>query len=98
QLYADPDPENDPFSAGRQMNSHFATPNITEDGNWRDLTKIKNTASDMAPTAAQMPRSLGLAFASKLFREVEDLKQLTHLSNNGNEICFATIGDAATSE
>jgi len=98
QLYADPDPGNDPFSAGRQMNSHFATPNITDDGNWRDLTKIKNTASDMAPTAAQMPRSLGLAFASKLFREVDDLKQFTHLSHNGNEICFATIGDAATSE
>lgn len=98
QLYADPDPENEPFSAGRQMNSHFATPNITEDGNWRDLTKIKNTATDMAPTAAQMPRALGLAFASKLFREVDVLKSFSHLSHNGNEICFATIGDASTSE
>lgn len=98
QLYADPDPENDPFSAGRQMNSHFATPNITEDGNFRDLTKIKNTATDMAPTAAQMPRALGLAFASKLFREVEVLKPFTQLSHNGNEVCFATIGDASTSE
>lgn len=98
QLYADPDPENDPFSAGRQMNSHFATPNITEDGNFRDLTKIKNTATDMAPTAAQMPRALGLAFASKLFREVDLLKPFTHLSHNGNEVCFATIGDASTSE
>lgn len=98
QLYADPDPEHDPFSAGRQMNSHFATPNITEDGNFRDLTKIKNTATDMAPTAAQMPRALGLAFASKLFREVDVLKSFTHLSHNGNEVCFATIGDASTSE
>jgi pyruvate/2-oxoglutarate/acetoin dehydrogenase E1 component/TPP-dependent pyruvate/acetoin dehydrogenase alpha subunit len=98
QLYADPDPEHDPFSAGRQMNSHFATPNITEDGNFRDLTKIKNTATDMAPTAAQMPRALGLAFASKLFREVDVLKSFSHLSHNGNEVCFATIGDASTSE
>ncbi|MCK7559912.1 thiamine pyrophosphate-dependent dehydrogenase E1 component subunit alpha [Chitinophaga sedimenti] len=98
QLYADPDIENDPFSAGRQMNSHFATPNIDEDGNWLPLTAMKNTATDMAPTAAQMPRALGLAYASKLFREVEDLKGLTHLSQNGNEVCFATIGDASTSE
>jgi len=98
QLYADPDPLNEPFSAGRQMNAHFATPNITPDGQWRDLTKIKNTAADMAPTAAQMPRALGLAFASKLFREVEVLKEFSHLSQNGNEICFATIGDASTSE
>ncbi|WP_298741917.1 thiamine pyrophosphate-dependent enzyme [uncultured Chitinophaga sp.] len=98
QLYADPDPENEPFSAGRQMNSHFATPNITEDGRFRDLTQIKNTATDMAPTAAQMPRALGLAFASKLFREVDILKPFTNLSHNGNEVCFATIGDASTSE
>src|ERR1044072_4762170 len=98
QLYADPDQENEPFSAGRQMNSHFATPNITEDGQFRDLTQIKNTATDMAPTAAQMPRALGLAFASKLFREVDLLKPFTNLSHNGNEVCFATIGDASTSE
>lgn len=98
QLYADPDLANEPFSGGRQMNSHFATPNLDADGQWRDLTKIKNTATDMAPTAAQMPRALGLAFASKLFRDVEALKPLTHLSNNGNEVCFATIGDASTSE
>ncbi|ASZ11330.1 transketolase [Chitinophaga pendula] len=98
QLYADPDLANEPFSGGRQMNSHFATPNLDADGQWRDLTKIKNTATDMAPTAAQMPRALGLAFASKLFRDVEALKPFTHLSNNGNEVCFATIGDASTSE
>ncbi|RPE09626.1 transketolase [Chitinophaga lutea] len=98
QLYADPDINNDPFSAGRQMNSHFATPNIDMEGNWLNLAAMKNTAADMAPTAAQMPRALGLAFASKLFREVPELHQYDHLSRNGNEVCFATIGDASTSE
>jgi pyruvate/2-oxoglutarate/acetoin dehydrogenase E1 component/TPP-dependent pyruvate/acetoin dehydrogenase alpha subunit len=98
QMYADPDLANEPFSGGRQMNAHFATPNLDQDGKWLDLTKIKNTATDMSPTAAQMPRGLGLAFASKLFREVEVLKSFPHLSNNGNEVCFATIGDASTSE
>ncbi|TWW01255.1 thiamine pyrophosphate-dependent enzyme [Chitinophaga pinensis] len=98
QMYADPDLANEPFSGGRQMNSHFATPNLAKDGNWLDLTSIKNTATDMSPTAAQMPRALGLAFASKLFRDVEVLKEFSKLSNNGNEICFATIGDASTSE
>ncbi|UPK71283.1 thiamine pyrophosphate-dependent enzyme [Chitinophaga filiformis] len=98
QMYADPDLANEPFSGGRQMNSHFATPNLGKDGNWLDLTQIKNTATDMSPTAAQMPRALGLAFASKLFRDVEVLKEFSKLSNNGNEVCFATIGDASTSE
>ncbi|SEW55623.1 Pyruvate/2-oxoglutarate/acetoin dehydrogenase complex, dehydrogenase (E1) component [Chitinophaga arvensicola] len=98
QLYADPDLKNDPFSGGRQMNSHYATPNLDQDGNWLNLTEMKNSAADMAPTAGQMPRALGLAYASKLFREVEALHPLKGLSNNGNEICFATIGDASTSE
>ncbi|GEP90101.1 Pyruvate/2-oxoglutarate/acetoin dehydrogenase complex, dehydrogenase (E1) component [Chitinophaga terrae (ex Kim and Jung 2007)] len=98
QLYADPDLAHDPFSGGRQMNSHFATPNIDKDGNWLNLADMKNSAADMAPTAAQMPRSLGLAYASKLFREVPVLHQFPGLSNNGNEICFTTIGDASTSE
>ncbi|HEY8955582.1 alpha-ketoacid dehydrogenase subunit alpha/beta [Chitinophaga sp.] len=98
QLYADPDLKNDPFSGGRQMNSHYATPNLDQDGNWLPLAQMKNSAADMAPTAAQMPRALGLAFASKMFREVEALHQYKNLSNNGNEICFATIGDASTSE
>lgn len=98
QLYADPDLENDPFSGGRQMNSHFATPNLGKDGNWLNLTEMKNSAADMAPTAGQMPRALGLAYASKMFREVEGLHQYKGLSNNGSEICFATIGDASTSE
>ncbi len=98
QLYADPDSSHDPFSAGRQMNSHFATPNVDAHGNWANVAVQKNTASDMAPTAAQMPRSLGLAFASRSFRRVPQLQQLKELSNNGNEICFCTIGDASTSE
>lgn len=98
QLYADPDITNDPFSAGRQMNAHFATPNVDMEGNWLNIAGMKNTAADMAPTAAQMPRALGLAFASKLFREVPELEQYSHLSNHGNEVCFATIGDASTSE
>jgi pyruvate/2-oxoglutarate/acetoin dehydrogenase E1 component/TPP-dependent pyruvate/acetoin dehydrogenase alpha subunit len=98
QLYSDPDKENDPFSAGRQMNAHFVTKNTDEQGEWLDIAQQKNTSSDMAPTASQMPRALGLALASKLFRNVEVLKNYNNLSNNGNEICFCTIGDASTSE
>lgn len=98
QLYANPDIKQDPFSAGRQMNSHFATPNTDAEGNWLPLVKQKNSSSDMAPTASQMPRAVGLAFASKLFRNIPELKGFTDLSNNGNEVCFCTIGDASTSE
>ena len=98
QLYADPDLKNDPFSAGRQMNSHFATRFVDDEGNWLDLAHKKNVSSDVAPTSAQMPRALGLAFASKVFREVDILHNLDNLSDNGNEVCFCTIGDAATSE
>jgi pyruvate/2-oxoglutarate/acetoin dehydrogenase E1 component/TPP-dependent pyruvate/acetoin dehydrogenase alpha subunit len=98
QLFSDPDINNDPFSAGRQMNAHFATKNVDENGEWLDLANTKNTSSDMAPTAGQMPRALGLALASKLFRNVETFKQHSNLSDNGNEVCFCTIGDASTSE
>lgn len=98
QLYADPDIKNDPNNAGRQMVSHFCTPLTDEKGEWLDLANRRNTASDMAPTAAQLPRSLGLAYASRLFRRVPELKQLKGLSDNGNEVCFCTIGDASTSE
>jgi len=98
QLYSDPYIENDPFSAGRQMNAHFVTKNVDENGEWLNLANQKNTSSDMAPTASQMPRSLGLALASKLFRNSGELKEFKNLSNNGNEICFCTIGDASTSE
>jgi pyruvate/2-oxoglutarate/acetoin dehydrogenase E1 component/TPP-dependent pyruvate/acetoin dehydrogenase alpha subunit len=98
QLYADTDVTHDPFSAGRQMNAHFATKMVDENGAWLPLANSKNISSDIAPTAGQMPRALGLAFASKFFRSVKELKNETALSNNGNEICFCTIGDASTSE
>jgi pyruvate/2-oxoglutarate/acetoin dehydrogenase E1 component/TPP-dependent pyruvate/acetoin dehydrogenase alpha subunit len=98
QLYADPDVNNDPFSAGRQMNSHFATKFVDENGEWLPLAQKKNISADIAPTAGQMPRALGLAFASKLFREVPVLQKMKDLSDNGNEICFCTIGEASTSE
>ena len=98
QLYADPDVEHEPFSAGRQMNAHFATQMVNEQGEWLDLANMRNVSADIAPTAGQMARGLGLAFASKSFRNVKALGSLSHLSNNGNEVCFCTIGDASTSE
>ncbi len=100
QLYAHPDVEADPFSAGRQMNAHFATRLIDENGEWIDQTKSKNTSSDISPTAGQMARLLGLAQASKVYRNEKALKgkEWKKFSNNGNEIAFGTIGDASTSE
>src|SRR5882757_6525926 len=98
QLYADPDINHDPHSSGRNMNSHFATPFINADGETLDLVNRKNLTAGLAPTAAQMPKALGLAYASKAFREVEVLRPFSELSNNGNEVCFCTIGDASTSE
>ncbi len=98
QLYADSDVNNDPFSAGRQMNAHFASKFVDENGKWLDLANLKNVSSDISPTAGQMVRALGLASASKMFRNIEQLHHFTELSNKGNEICFCTIGDASTSE
>ncbi|MEO6722379.1 MAG: transketolase C-terminal domain-containing protein, partial [Ferruginibacter sp.] len=98
QLFSDPDVNNDPFSAGRQMNAHFATKNVDGNGEWLDLVNMKNSSSDMAPTAGQMPRAMGLALASKLFRNSPVFNKHKNLSDNGNEICFCTIGDASTSE
>ena len=98
QLYADPDRTNDPHSGGRQMNSHFATPFVDDNGEILDLINRRNLAAGMAPTAGQMPKALGLALASKSFREIDQLQQFTNLSNKGNEVCFCTIGDASTSE
>jgi len=89
QLYADP--KNDPFSYGRQMSSHFATRFVDDNGNWMDLANRKNISSDIAPTAGQMPRALGLAFASKIFRNNRELRKLDSLSHNGNEICFCPL-------
>ncbi len=98
QLYAHPDVEADPASAGRLMNGHFATRMIDENGAFKNLAKSKNSSSDISPTAAQMPRLLGLAYASKLFRNNPELAQYTELSDHGNEIAFGTIGNASTSE
>ncbi|HEU4717285.1 MAG TPA: thiamine pyrophosphate-dependent enzyme [Bacteroidia bacterium] len=100
QLYAHTDLRAEPSSAGRQMNGHFATRSLNEDGSWKDLTKIKNSSSDISPTASQMPRLLGLALASKHYRSNPDLHadQFRNFSHEGNEIAFGTIGDASTSE
>ncbi|MBI1287549.1 MAG: transketolase [Flavobacteriales bacterium] len=98
QLYAHPSLEADPSSAGRSMNGHFSTRSINEDGSWKNLMEQKNSASDLSPTAGQMPRLLGLAHASKIYRENKELYQFTQFSNKGNEVAFGTIGDASTSE
>jgi transketolase len=98
QMYAHTDIEHEPQSGGRQMNCHYATRMINEDGSWKDLVNMKITCTDLSPTAAQMPRSIGLGLASKHYRLNEDLKQFKQFSNNGNEVCFCTIGDASTSE
>ncbi|THD67955.1 transketolase [Robertkochia marina] len=96
-LYAHTDAEKEPMSAGRQMGGHFQTPFINPDGSWRDLTKQKNSSSDISPTAGQMPRLLGLAQASKIYRNVEGT-QKEGFSNDGNEVAWGTIGNASTSE
>jgi 2-oxoisovalerate dehydrogenase E1 component len=97
-LYAHTDIKAEPMSAGRQMGGHFATHSLDEHGNWKNLTQQKNSSSDISPTAGQMPRLLGLAQASKIYRNVEVLKNSTNFSENGNEVAFGTIGDASTSE
>ncbi len=98
QLYAHPDRDEEPHSAGRQMNSHFATPFLDDNGELLPLKRLKNLAAGMAPTSGQMPKALGFACASKSFREVPALSAFTDLSHRGEEVCFCTIGDAATSE
>jgi 2-oxoisovalerate dehydrogenase E1 component len=98
QLYGNTDRKINPGSGGRVFNNHFSIPNINPDGSWRDLTKQKNSSADISPTAGQMPRLLGLAYASKLFRQNNELHQFTTLSNQGNEVAFGSIGDASTSE
>lgn len=98
QLYAHTDVEAEPASAGRLMNGHFATRSLDENGDWKDLSKMYNSAADISPTAAQMPKLLGLAYASKLFRENKELKGLKKFSINGNEVAWGTIGNASTSE
>ena len=97
-LYAHPDIKADPMSAGRQMGGHFATHSINEDGTWKNLTKQYNSSSDISPTAGQMPRLLGLAQASKIYRNEKSVKNDTNFSINGNEVAWGTIGNASTSE
>lgn len=98
QLYGNTDNQFDTGSGGRVFNNHFSVPNINPDGSWRDLTKQKNSSADISPTAGQMPRLLGLAYASKLFRQNPELHQFNTLSLKGNEVAFGAIGDASTSE
>lgn len=101
QLYAHADVEAEPNSGGRQMNAHFSTRTLNDEGNWKDLTKMKNTSPDVSPTAGQMPRLLGLAQASQIYRNNEALlekEEFQKFSDNGNEIAWGTIGDASTSE
>jgi 2-oxoisovalerate dehydrogenase E1 component len=98
QLYGDTDINNEPACAGRSMNNHFATRLLNEDGSWKKQVEMKNTSSDIAPTASQMPRLLGLAYASKLYRQNPGLKYLKDFSVNGNEVAFGTIGNASTAE
>ncbi|HBE42947.1 MAG TPA: transketolase [Bacteroidales bacterium] len=98
QLYGNTDRELNPGNGGRVFNNHFSIPNINPDGSWRDLMKQKNSSSDISPTAGQMPRLLGLAYASKLFRQNNEIQGYTTLSDKGNEVAFGSIGDASTSE
>lgn len=97
-LYGHADIDADPMSAGRQMGGHFATHSLNKDGTWKNLTAQKNSSADISPTAGQMPRLLGLAQASKIFRNVKGLEDRNDLSINGNEVAWGTIGNASTSE
>lgn len=97
-LYGHTDIDFDPMSAGRQMGGHFVTHSLNEDGSWKDLTKQKNSSSDISPTAGQMPRLLGLAQASKIYRNVDGITVKDKFSVNGNEVAWGTIGNASTSE
>ncbi|HLW15673.1 MAG TPA: thiamine pyrophosphate-dependent enzyme, partial [Flavobacteriaceae bacterium] len=97
-LYGHVNHDLEPMSAGRQMGGHFSTKTVNADGSWKNLAKEKNSSADISPTAGQMPRLLGLAQASKIYREVESVKDKKNFSNKGNEIAWGTIGNASTSE
>ncbi len=98
QLYGNTDGELNPGNGGRSFNNHFSTANINADGSFKEISRQKNSSADISPTAGQMPRLLGLAYASKLFRQNEELHKFENLSIKGNEVAFGTIGDASTSE
>ncbi len=97
-LYGHTDINNEPMSAGRQMGGHFSTHTLNEDGTWKNLMTQKNSSADISPTAGQMPRLLGLAQASKIYRNVKELTDTTNFSSKGNEVAWGTIGNASTSE
>ena len=98
QMYAHADVNAEPHTGGRSMNAHFASRYINPDGSWRDQTQLYNVAADLSPTAAQMPRAVGLAYASVLYRNLPSLREFTHFSHNGDEVTFASIGNASTAE
>ena len=98
QLYATPDIEKDPASGGRQMNCHYATRFVNPDGSWVNQAETMNCAADISTTGGHMPRLLGLAYASKLYRQNKELEYLKQFSVNGNEVAFGTIGNGSTSE
>jgi TPP-dependent pyruvate/acetoin dehydrogenase alpha subunit len=98
QIYGQTDLALNPGNAGRSFNNHFSTRSLNDDGTWKDLTRMKNSTSDISPTAGQMPRLLGLALASKFFRQNGPDEEFSTLTRNGNEVAFGTIGDASTSE
>jgi pyruvate/2-oxoglutarate/acetoin dehydrogenase E1 component/TPP-dependent pyruvate/acetoin dehydrogenase alpha subunit len=98
QLYADTDVNHDPISAGRLMGGHFGTRYLNDDGSWKNQMEMHNISIDVSPTAAQMPRSVGLAYASVLYRKIPELSQFKDFSRNGNEVTFVTIGNASTAE
>jgi pyruvate/2-oxoglutarate/acetoin dehydrogenase E1 component/TPP-dependent pyruvate/acetoin dehydrogenase alpha subunit len=98
QLYAHADVAYDPHSGGRQMNAHFATRILDGDGRWKDQTQLHNSSADLSPTGSQMPRLVGLGYASRLYREVEELHRFSQFSHDGNEIAWGTIGNASCAE
>src|SRR3954452_19836523 len=98
QLYADADVTHDPWSGGRSMNAHFATRLLNPDGTWKELSALHNSSADVSPTGSQMPRLVGLAWASRLYRDVPELKDATQFSRNGDEIAWGTIGNASCAE
>jgi pyruvate/2-oxoglutarate/acetoin dehydrogenase E1 component/TPP-dependent pyruvate/acetoin dehydrogenase alpha subunit len=98
QLYAHTDLEHEPATAGRTMNAHFATRSLDANGKWKNLMEMKNSSADISPTAAQMPRLVGLAYSSRLYRDIEALHGMTNFSNKGNEVAFGTIGNASCAE
>jgi pyruvate/2-oxoglutarate/acetoin dehydrogenase E1 component/TPP-dependent pyruvate/acetoin dehydrogenase alpha subunit len=98
QLYAHADLEHEPSTGGRSMNGHFGSRYIKSDGSWRNQMEMYNVAEDVSPTGTQMPRAVGLAYASVVYRGIEELKQFKEFSNNGNEVTWATIGNASTAE